>query len=108
MENKYIENHYKAQMKSLQECKERQWILERKLVDVEVSEEEQNNLLKYLDRKETEYMRLQQHKMGVDDFDLLTIIGSGAFGKVRLYKEMTTGHVYVMKKLKKLEMLRRG
>ena len=60
----------------------RRWILERKLADAEVSEEEQNNLLKYLEQKETEYMRLQRHKMGADDFELLTIIGRGAFGEV--------------------------
>lgn len=60
----------------------RRWILERKLADAEVSEEEQYNLLKYLEKKETEYMRLQRHKMGVEDFDLLTIIGRGAFGEV--------------------------
>eukprot|EP01018_Ginkgo_biloba_P033410 Gb_07551 [translate_table: standard] len=69
----YIENHYKAQMKSLQERKERRWILECKLADAEVSEEEQNNLLKC----------------------------RGKFGEVRLCREKTTGHVYAMKKLKK-------
>ncbi|THU61844.1 hypothetical protein C4D60_Mb07t27540 [Musa balbisiana] len=84
------------------------WMLERKLADAEVSEEEQNNILKNLEKKETEYMRRQRHKMGVDDFELLTIIGRGAFGEVRLCKEKTTGHVYAMKKLKKSEMLRRG
>lgn len=63
----------------------RRWILERKLADAEVSEEEQSNLLKYLEQKETEYMRLQRHKMGVDDFKLLTIIGRGAFGEVVIY-----------------------
>ncbi|KAL5977282.1 hypothetical protein ACLOJK_021628 [Asimina triloba] len=104
----YIENHYKAQMKNLQDRKERRWILERKLADADVSEEDQNNLLKYLEQKETEYMRLQRHKMGVDDFELLTIIGRGAFGEVRICREKTSGHVYAMKKLKKSEMLRRG
>ncbi|OVA03954.1 Protein kinase domain [Macleaya cordata] len=104
----YIENHYKAQMKCLQDRKERRWVLERKLADAEVSEEDQYNLLKYLEKKETEYMRLQRHKMGVDDFDLLTIIGRGAFGEVRICREKTTGQVYAMKKLKKSEMLRRG
>lgn len=58
--------------------------MERKLADADVSEEEQNNLLKYLEKKETEYMRLQRHKMGVDDFELLTIIGRGAFGEVAI------------------------
>ncbi|KAI5440315.1 bifunctional choline kinase/ethanolamine kinase cki1 [Lathyrus oleraceus] len=60
----YIENHYKEQMKSLQERKERQTVLEKKLADADVSEEDQNNLLKFLEKKETEYMRLQRHKMG--------------------------------------------
>ncbi|CAD6266974.1 unnamed protein product [Miscanthus lutarioriparius] len=104
----YIENHYKSQMKSLQERKERRWMLERKLADADVSEEEQNIILKDLEKKETEYMRLRRHKMGVDDFELLTIIGRGAFGEVRLCREKATSNVYAMKKLKKSEMLRRG
>ncbi|KAL5561933.1 hypothetical protein UlMin_031680 [Ulmus minor] len=104
----YIENHYKEQMKNLQERKERRNMLERKLADADVSEEDQNNLLKFLEKKETEYMRLQRHKMGADDFELLTMIGKGAFGEVRVCREKTTGHVYAMKKLKKSEMLRRG
>lgn len=104
----YIENHYKSQMKCLQDRKERRWIVERKLADAEVSKEEQMDILKYLEQQETEYMRLQRHKMGVDDFELLTIIGRGAFGEVRLCREKATRHVYAMKKLKKSEMLRRG
>ncbi|KAL2463134.1 AGC kinase family protein [Forsythia ovata] len=104
----YIEKHYKEQMRSLQERKERRNMLEKKLADSEVSEEEQNNILKYLERKETEYMRLQRHKMGADDFEPLTVIGKGAFGEVRICREKSTGNVYAMKKLKKSEMLRRG
>lgn len=104
----YIENHYKSQMKSLQDRRERRTILERKLADAEVSKEEQNNLLKNLEKKETEYMRLQRHKMGSEDFEPLTMIGKGAFGEVRICRERKTGHVYAMKKLKKSEMLRRG
>ncbi|XP_004495372.1 uncharacterized protein [Cicer arietinum] len=104
----YIENHYKKQMKDLQERKERRNMIEKKLADAEVSEEEQNNLLKYFEKKEREYMRLQRHKMGADDFELLTMIGKGAFGEVRICREKATGHVYAMKKLKKSEMLRRG
>lgn len=104
----HIENHYKSQMKILQERRERRNILEQKLADANVTKEEQSSFLKDLDRKETEYMRLQRRKMGVDDFDLLTIIGRGAFGEVRLCREKTTANVYAMKKLKKSEMLRRG
>ncbi|WZZ19972.1 hypothetical protein YC2023_121359 [Brassica napus] len=104
----YIENHYKEQMKNLNERKERRTTLEKKLADADASEEDQNNLLKFLEKKETEYMRLQRHKMGADDFELLTMIGKGAFGEVRVCREKNTGHVFAMKKLKKSEMLRRG
>lgn len=60
--------------------------LEKMLACSDVSEEEQINLLKDLERKETEYMRLKRHKISVDDFDLLAIIGRGAFGEVRRMK----------------------
>lgn len=104
----YIENHYRTQMKSLQERKERRWLLEKKLKDAELSEEEHQNRIKDLERKETENMRLQRQRLGVDDFEPLTIIGRGAFGEVRLCRMKTTGEIYAMKKLKKSEMLNRG
>ncbi|TKY72824.1 Serine/threonine-protein kinase 38 [Spatholobus suberectus] len=105
---KFIENHYRAQMKHIQERKERRSVLQKKLASSQVPEEEQINLLKDLERKETEYMRLKRHKIYVDDFDLLTIIGRGAFGEVRLCREKKSGNIYAMKKLKKSEMLSRG
>ncbi|KAK1286145.1 Serine/threonine-protein kinase AtPK1/AtPK6 [Acorus calamus] len=104
----FIENHYRSQMKNLKERKERRWVLERRLASSSVSEEEQINLIKDLERKETEFMRLKRHKICTDDFDLLTIIGRGAFGEVRLCREKTSGNIYAMKKLKKSEMLSRG
>ncbi|KAL0394190.1 UNVERIFIED_CONTAM: putative serine/threonine-protein kinase ndrA [Sesamum latifolium] len=67
----FIENHYRNQMKSIQERKERRWILERKLASSDVPKEEQINLLKDLERKETEFMRLRRNRICVDDFELL-------------------------------------
>lgn len=104
----YIENHYRTQMKSLQERKERRWLLEKKLKNADLSEEEHQNRIKDLERKETENMRLQRQRLGMDDFEPLTIIGRGAFGEVRLCRMKTTGEIYAMKKLKKTEMLNRG
>lgn len=104
----FIENHYKTQMKSIQERKERRWILERKLASSDVPKEEQMHLIKDLEQKETEFMRLKRHKICVDDFELLTIIGRGAYGEVRLCREKKSGNIYAMKKLKKSEMLIRG
>lgn len=72
----------------------RRYDLVRRLEEEEIPEEEQAYILRELDRRETEYMRLQRHKMSVEDFELLTIIGRGAFGEVsrlfcdRLWREL--------------------
>ncbi|XP_047941577.1 serine/threonine-protein kinase 38-like [Salvia hispanica] len=105
---KLIENHYKALTKAIEERRQRRQLLQKLLAASGESEEEQMNVLKELERKETEYMRLRRNRTSVTDFDLLTIIGRGAFGEVILCREKLTGNVYAMKKLKKSEMLRRG
>ena len=51
--------------------------------EAEVPEEEQARILAELGKKEAEFMRVQRRKTTVDDFELLTIIGRGAFGEVR-------------------------
>ncbi|KAL0338928.1 UNVERIFIED_CONTAM: Serine/threonine-protein kinase-like [Sesamum angustifolium] len=105
---KYIENHYKTHMKGIQERRQRRQLLEKMLANSGVPEEERMDFLKDLERKETEYMRLRRNRISVDDFELLAIIGRGAFGEVRLCRERVSGNIYAMKKLKKLEMLKRG
>ncbi|XP_059276681.1 uncharacterized protein LOC132030906 [Lycium ferocissimum] len=105
---KLIEDHYKSHMKLIQDRKQRRLLLEKKLESSGVPKEEQMDFLKELERKETEYIRLKRHKISVDDFELLTIIGRGAFGEVRLCRDKISGNIYAMKKLKKSEMLSRG
>ncbi|KAJ3693901.1 hypothetical protein LUZ60_009381 [Juncus effusus] len=105
---KYIENHYLQKGKILQERQQRRSVLEQRLADKQMTREEKHKIVKYLEKKETEYMRLQRRKTGVDDFEILTQIGKGAFGEVRLCREKATGQTYAMKKLKKSEMIRRG
>lgn len=75
----------------------RRSVLEKKLASSDVPEEEQINLLKDLERKETEYIRLKRHKISVNDFDILTIIGRGAFGEVRyIYNFLSEMSKYVV------------
>jgi serine/threonine protein kinase len=59
---------------------------------------------------EKERVRSARRKMSQDDFELLTVIGRGAFGEVRLVREKSAGpnaEVLVMKKIKKIDMLRK-
>eukprot|EP01046_Picozoa_sp_COSAG06_P032384 COSAG06_NODE_3233_length_5642_cov_3.121956_1_plen_348_part_00 len=43
----------------------------------------------------------------ISDFDMLTIIGRGAFGEVRLVRKRDTGSIYAMKKLRKVDMVKK-
>lgn len=43
--------------------------------------------MRNLERRETEYMRLQRRKIGIDDFEQLTVIGKGAFGEVHKHNQ---------------------
>ncbi|KAH6781218.1 Protein kinase family protein, partial [Perilla frutescens var. hirtella] len=104
----FIENHYKNYLQGLQDRKERRRALQRRAQEDQVSSEEEEMMLRNLEKRETEYMRLQRHKVGIDDFEQLTIIGKGAFGEVRLCRAKGTGEIYAMKKLKKSDMLSRG
>lgn len=58
--------------------------MEQNLAEADVPVEDKMDILKNFEKKEIEYRRLQRHKIGVDDFDLLSIIGRGAFGEVSL------------------------
>ncbi|KAL5982472.1 hypothetical protein ACLOJK_016544 [Asimina triloba] len=103
-----IENHYRNYLQGLQDRKERRQMLERRAQEAQVSSEEQEEMMRNLERRETEYMRLQRRKVGIDDFEKLTIIGKGAFGEVSLCRVKSTGEIFAMKKLKKSDMLSRG
>ncbi|GAU39915.1 hypothetical protein TSUD_05070 [Trifolium subterraneum] len=104
----FIENHYKNYLQGLQDRKDRRRALQRKVQESQLPAEEQEVMMRNLERKETEYMRLQRRKIGIDDFEQLTVIGKGAFGEVRLCRAKSTGEIFAMKKLKKSEMLSRG
>ncbi|KAF6777792.1 hypothetical protein AHF37_02491 [Paragonimus kellicotti] len=49
--------------------------------------------------------RLQSHRRRPSDFSLIASLGHGAFGRVQLVREVTTGRVCAMKVLKKSRML---
>merc|ERR1712130_30609 len=50
----------------------------------------------------------KQGKVQIDDFELLKVIGRGAFGKVMLVKKKDDGKIYAMKIMKKRTIMGRG
>lgn len=59
-------------------------------------------------RLESEHLRDLRIKIGPSSFKRLKTIGHGAFGVVQLVQERTSGKIYAMKCLKKVDMLRKG
>jgi hypothetical protein len=55
----------------------------------------------------TNPLHASNRKVGLDDFDLMSVIGKGSFGKVFSVRKKDTGKVYAMKVLKKEEILRK-
>lgn len=60
----------------------RRQALEEELLREGLSEEERRGVLAELEKRESDYTRLQRQRMSAEDFEPLTIIGRGAFGEV--------------------------
>ena len=57
---------------------------------------------------QAEQMRLGRRKMNIREFEPLTIIGRGAFGEVRVCRQISTGDIVAIKKMRKEDMLNKN
>ena len=48
------------------------------------------------------------NKLGLEDFDILKVVGKGHFGKVMMVKKKDTGAFYALKSVKKEDLVKRG
>ncbi|ROW09143.1 hypothetical protein VPNG_05779 [Cytospora leucostoma] len=56
-------------------------------------------------RQEAKYLRFLRTRNKADDYEVLKLIGKGAFGEVKLVRKKTDGKVYALKSLVKTEMV---
>jgi serine/threonine kinase 38 len=56
-------------------------------------------------KEETEALRKQRQKINVKDFKVITVIGKGAFGEVRIVREKSSKKVFAMKTMRKKDMV---
>ena len=59
-------------------------------------------------RSKSESLRARRQRVTVADFDLLKVIGRGAFGEVRVCREKSTREVYAMKTMRKAQLVNQG
>lgn len=87
---------------------ERRLLLERRMEESHLPEEQREKFREELQRRETRYLRVMRQRINVGSFEKVQMLGKGAFGAVWLVREKNTGRVYAMKQLNKAEMIRRG
>ncbi|KAA6376726.1 MAG: putative Serine/threonine-protein kinase CBK1, partial [Streblomastix strix] len=100
-----IEENFTKVMKDMEERKKRRKLLREHVKETGTDEQ---TLLKQLGTLESETHRIQRQRILLSDFELLSVIGRGAFGEVRVVKDRDTKQVFAMKKLKKSEMRKMG
>eukprot|EP00118_Oscarella_pearsei_P005215 m.23664 g.23664 ORF g.23664 m.23664 type:complete len:1265 (+) comp28514_c0_seq2:88-3882(+) len=66
------------------------------------------NVENFLTRYEEPVQKIFQSRLKSGDFDVIKLIGRGAFGEVQLVREKSTKQVYAMKTLSKYEMIKRS
>lgn len=102
-----IEALYAALAKERAEMGKRRGDLEERLANMEIRDGEKDKIRKEHMQTEMAFWRDRRRPMCEADFEMLTIIGRGAFGEVILVKHRATGQHYAMKKLRKSDMLRK-
>ena len=93
----YIERKY-----NLKTLKNMEWndIIE-KIDNLNLSEAEKEKVKKNIFEKEAEKYRKKREKLTSRDYKSLSIIGRGAFGEVHVCKEIKTGKIVAIKKIRK-------
>lgn len=81
--------------------------LEKHLSTMDISDAERSRLRKKHAQQEMAFLRDRRRPMSEADFEMITIIGKGAFGEVILVRHRKNANYYAMKKLRKADMLRK-
>ncbi|KAK2961267.1 putative serine/threonine protein kinase [Blattamonas nauphoetae] len=104
----YIDSHYDTLLKEVEERKQRKAALQAKLKTDGIKPEEQEKIMNELKELESMSLRQRRKRIKPSDFQMLTVIGRGAFGEVRVVRRIEDNKIFAMKKLKKAEMKKMG
>lgn len=105
---KFIENRYE---KFIEEEKLRieNWSkLNDKMKELNLNEMEKDLIRNDILKEESKEMREKRSKISIKDFESLKIIGRGAYGEVRLCRNISSGELVAVKKMKKKDMIKKN
>ena len=100
----YIEKKYN--LKSIINTK---WnnIIE-KLNSMNINEKEKNKIIDEINHQKSLKSRKNREKQTIREYESLSIIGRGAFGEVHVCREIKTGNIYAIKKIKKETLIKKN
>ena len=78
------------------------------LDELNLKDEQKKELKKRFLHIQAQQMRQARKKMTIREFEPLTIIGRGAFGEVRVCRQISTGDIVAIKKMRKEDMLKKN
>lgn len=102
-----IESLFSSLSKERDAAKGRSQDLEERLAAMDVKDSDKDRMRQDHVRREMAFLRERRRPMSEVDFEMISIIGRGAFGEVILVRHRKNGNYYAMKKLRKADMLRR-
>lgn len=102
-----IETLFASLEKEREAARTRSTELEERLASMDVRDGEKDRLRKEHVQREISFLRERRKKMSEADFEMISVIGRGAFGEVILVRHKKNGGYYAMKKLRKADMLRK-
>lgn len=94
--------------KNWQENKTESQKLSEQLRTQEMSEEQKKEMLKDFSRQQDAYLRDSRAEVTINDYELIKVIGTGAFGIVRLCRHKETGAIRAMKQMSKKDMFNKN
>ncbi|XP_065837957.1 serine/threonine-protein kinase Warts-like [Oscarella lobularis] len=104
----FMEQHIENVVKRRKEREERRMSLERRMAQMDLSDEMRDQMLNLLYHKESMYLRLKRARMDRSQFTHINVLGRGGFAEVSLVRKNDTGELYAMKTLKKAEVIKRN
>ena len=100
----YIEKKYN--LKSIINTKWNNVI--EKLNSMNINEKEKNKIIEEINHQKSLKSRKNREKQTIHEYESLSIIGRGAFGEVHVCREIKTGNIYAIKKIKKETLIKKN
>ena len=93
----YIEQKYN--LKSIINTKWNEVL--QKINNLNINEANKNRIINEINSKVCQKFRKNREKQTIHEYESISIIGRGAFGEVHVCREIKTGNIYAIKKMKK-------